>query len=211
MSTSSSPRRKRDAGEAALFPYTELNRSAAGQDASEARQREQEVREAAAREAGRREGEAQAIAQYAAQLQEMRGGLASAIEQFACERRQYFLRAERELVQLALSIARKILHRESSIDPHLLAGMARVLLEQMEQSTKVTVRVHPRQVSDFRMFFAQQTPDRQPEIVEDGTLAPDRCVLQTDFGITETGPEVGLKEIEQGLLDLEAARPHIKP
>ena len=46
-------------------------------------------------------------------------------------------------MQLALAIARKILHREAQVDPLLLAGMVRVALEKIESHTKVSVRVHP--------------------------------------------------------------------
>lgn len=132
------------------------------------------------------------------------------LEQFERERQEYYLRAERELVQLALTIARKILQRESTIDPLLLAGMVRVQLERMNQSTKTNVRVHPDQVSDFRSYFARHLQEMQPEVIEDVSLELHRCVLQSELGTTEIGPDVQLKEIEQGLLDLEAARPHIK-
>jgi len=210
MNTSSSARRKKSRQEPETFPYPEIKSRRGFPDSSQTVEAEQQRREAAAREAGRREGEAQALAAAAGQIEEMRAGIAAALDQFAGERREYYLRVERELVQLALSIARKILHRESAIDPLLLAGMAHVLLERMEQSTKTVVRVSPRQVSDFRMFFAQHIQEKQPEVVEDSSLALDRCVITTELGTTEVGPDIQLKEIEQGLLDLEAARPQIK-
>ena len=212
MSTSSSARRKKVQQDAAAFPYPELGAVAQpfGANPDQPSGAEQKRREAAAWEAGRREGEAQAIAAAGAQLEETRKSISEALEQFARERQEYYRRVERELVQLALSIARKILQRESTIDPLLLAGMVRVQLEGMNQSTRTSVRVHPDQVSDFRSFFARHLPEKQPEVIEDASLELNRCILQTDLGTTEIGPEVQLKEIEQGLLDLEAARPHIK-
>jgi flagellar biosynthesis/type III secretory pathway protein FliH len=89
--------------------------------------------------------------------------------------------------------------------------MVRVALEQISQATRITVRVNPRQVSDFRMFFARHMQEKAPEVVEDGALEPERCGLHTELGTTEIGPEIQLKEIEQGLLDLQAARPHPNP
>jgi flagellar assembly protein FliH len=211
MNTSSSARQKKIKEATAAFPYPELGAYAPGPGASaQAAEEEQKRREASAWEAGRREGEARALAQPAAQLEEIRGGMAAALEQFARERREYYLHVEREVVQLALTIARKILHRESVVDPLLLAGMVRVQLERIDQSTKTVLRVHPQQVSEFRSFFARQLSEKQPDVIEDASLEPDRCVLQTALGTTEIGPEVQLKEIEQGLLDLEAARPHIR-
>jgi flagellar assembly protein FliH len=115
---------------------------------------------------------------------------------------------ENEVVQLALSIARKVLHREAQIDPLLLAGMVRIALEKMESATQVVVRVHPRQVSEFRGYFAQHMGlQNVPEVLEDPAVAADQCVLQTALGTTELGVELQLKEIEQGLFDLLAKRP----
>ena len=48
------------------------------------------------------------------------------------ERQNYYRRIEGEVVELALAIARKILHREVQIDPHALAGIVRVTLEKLD-------------------------------------------------------------------------------
>jgi len=210
MSTSSNAARGKVHTEVMDFPYEELN--ASGISGTQwTSQKDQLQREEAARELALREGEARAKVWFESQLQELRNNAAAAIEKFAQERREYFLAAEREVVQLACSITRKILHRESSLDPLLLAGIVRVALEQISQATRITVRVNPRQVSDFRMFFARQMQEKAPEVVEDPALEPERCVLHTELGTTEIGPEIQLKEIEQGLLDLQAARPHPNP
>jgi flagellar assembly protein FliH len=165
-------------------------------------------REAAAREAGRREGEAQAHAAGEEHLGQIRESVAAALAAFAQDRAQYYQQVETEVVQLALGIARKILHREAQVDPLLLAGMVRITLEKIESATKVIVRVHPQQVSECRSYFAQHMdPLNVPEVVEDPAMQADHCVLQTALGTTEVGVEVQLKEIEQGLFDLLAKRP----
>ncbi len=166
--------------------------------------------DAMTQEAARQAGEAQARARLEAQLAQVREGVRGAVEDFARERTIYYRRVEGEVVQLALSIARKILHREAQLDPFLLAGIVRVALDQIESNTKVMVRVHPRQAAEWRELFRRDpTPQTALEIVDDPTLEPERCVLQTELGTTELGVEVQLKEIEQGLLDLMAQRPPI--
>jgi hypothetical protein len=55
-------------------------------------------------------------------------------------------------VQLALSIARKVLHREAQVDPLLLMGIVRVALERIEGATGVTLAVHPEQVPEWRQL-----------------------------------------------------------
>ena len=194
------------------FPYAELPASGAkGAPPMPAANAEAGVPDNSlvrAVEAARQEGEARARAAFDRQLAEIRDSVHSAVEKFTEERASYYRRVEREVVQLALNIARKILRREAQIDPLMLAGMVRVALERIESGSKVVVRVNPQQVSECRAFFAQHMEPRQvPEVVEDSGLAMHHCVLQTVLGSTELGPEVQLKEIEQGLLDLLGQRP----
>jgi len=164
--------------------------------------------EIAAREAGRREGEAAARVLFDQQLAQIRESVRTTLTDFARERAAYYQQVEGEVVRLALSIARKILRREAQIDPLLLAGMVRVALEKIESATQITVRVHPQQVSECRAYFAQHMEaGKVPEVVEDPSLLLNHCILQTALGTTEVGPEVQLREIEQGLLDLLDRRP----
>lgn len=203
MSTSSNAAQPARSVTAFLYPELPGSTGLASGDSS----KNPTGNETEAREAGRMEGEARARASFEQQVEAMRKSVASAIDKFARERLEYFLAVEQEVVQLAFSIARRILRREAQIDPLLLAGMVRVALEQTAQATNVTVRVHPHQVSDFRMYFARHLQD-PPEVIEDASLPSDGCVLQTSLGKTEIGPEIQLKEIEQGLLDLRSVQPH---
>ena len=204
MSTSSSAARAK--AEPSVFPYQEVS-SGGNSDASPSRAVELQSREEAARAAGLRDGETRALAGYEREIQECRKSVADALGEFARQRGEYFLAVEREVVQLALAIARKILRREAQLDPLLLAGMVRVALDQIHEAGKVTVRVHPAQASDFRIFLSQQLPENPPQVLEDPSLDLAGCVLETSLGKTEIGPQIQLKEIEQGLLDLQAARP----
>lgn len=164
--------------------------------------------EAQARSEGRQEGRGEARQEFQAQLDRERTAIASALAQFTQDRATYFATVEGEVVQLALSIARKILHREAQLDPLLLAGMVRVAMESIDGATAVKLRVHPQNAAAWRDYLSAhlETSDL-PEIVEDATQPPDRCTLETSMGVAVVGVEVQLKEIEQGLLDLLAARP----
>ena len=134
--------------------------------------------------------------------------MSAALAQFTHDRAAYFQRVEGEVVQLALSIARKILHREAQIDPLLLAGIVRVALEKIDGATGVILRIHPQNAAEWRRYLSTHPePSDVPQIVEDPAQPLDRCALETSMGTTTIGVEVQLKEIEQGLMDLLAARP----
>ena len=180
----------------------------AGGSAADAGADEAASREAQARVQGREEGQAAAHKIFEEQLARERSGLTAALAQFTRDRAAYFGKVEAEVVQLALSIAHKILHREAQIDPLLLAGIVRVALEKIDGATGVRLRINPQNAADWHRYLATQLdPADLPEIVEDPAQPTDRCVLETAMGTAVIGLEVQLKEIEQGLMDLLAARP----
>lgn len=157
---------------------------------------------------GRSEGMAESRKLFEDQLAQERARLAAALGEFAAERSAYFRQVESEIVQLALAIARKILHREAQLDPWSLAGMVRVALDQINGATRVVLRVHPQNAAEWQRYLATHLDsDQIPEILEDPAQPPDQCKLETSMGTTTIGLEVQLKEIEQGLMDLLSARP----
>jgi len=166
------------------------------------------AREVQARARGREDALAEARKAFEEQLARERSQLAEMLGQFTRDRAAYFERIESEVVQLALSIARKILHREAQTDPLLLAGIVRVALEQIDGATGVTLRLHPEKADDWRRYFSLHVdPADLPSIVEDASLPLEHCTLATSMGTTNLGIETQLKEIEQGMMDLLAARP----
>jgi flagellar assembly protein FliH len=157
---------------------------------------------------GPSDGETRARADFEKALAETRSQVSGALRQFTRERETYFSRVETEVVQLALSIARKILHRESQIDPLLLTGVVHVALEKLDASTRVRLRTNPEESRFWNEYFSH-AKDIYPtaEVVGDPSLAPGNCVLETDLGETRISLETQLKEIEQGFLDLLEHRP----
>lgn len=160
-----------------------------------------------ARQEGQREGELRARKIFEESLRNERTRIEQALTEFTEERKSYFRRVENEVVQLALAIARKVLHREAQVDPALLAGIVRVSIEQLAESTGVVLRVHPSEEAEWLRFFTESGLAPAPKIVGDAVVPAERCVISTQLGTTEIGIESQLKEIEQGLFDLIAQRP----
>lgn len=170
--------------------------------------RESAAREAQIRAEEYRKGHAEAQQQFDEKAAKERLSVAAALAQFTRDRGNYFQKVEGEVVQLALSIARKVLHREAQLDPLLLAGIVRVALKKMDAATGLVLRLHPQQSADWRHFLATRLePADMPEIVEDASQPLDACVLETAMGTAAFGLEVQLQEIEHGLMDILAARP----
>jgi flagellar assembly protein FliH len=144
--------------------------------------------------------------EYEAELERLRGSVAEAVAGFELQRNDYFARVEAEVVQLALSIAAKILHREAQVDPMLVAALVRMTIEKMREGTSVTVRVSPGRAGAWQQCFSSY-PRLAVRVVEDAEVSEADCVLETDLGTTHVGLDRQLKEVEQGFFDLLALRP----
>ena len=170
-----------------------------------------EEQEKAALDRGAAEGEARARAAFEKQLAVASSGISAGLEQFRSEREAYFARIEPEIVQLALAIARKILHREAQMDPLLLAGMVHVALEKVDTATRVRLRANPVDIHYWNEHFSQgSTAQPGPELIGDATLRQGECALETEIGSTQISLETQLKEIEQGFFDLLEQRPKVR-
>ena len=170
-----------------------------------------ELLERKAYEQGAKEGEARATSGYQIELTQARTAIGTAISEFKTERETYFKRIEPEVVQLALAIARKILHREAQMDPLLLTGMVHVALEKLDSGTCVRMRVNPEDVHAWNEYFLQPgSIPRIPELAGDVTLQPGECAIETEIGSTIISLDTQLKEIEQGFFDLLEQRPQVR-
>jgi flagellar assembly protein FliH len=162
----------------------------------------QQERDDAAKEAEqriRREFEQKLIASSAP--------IAAAIASFDEQRDNYFALVESEVVQLALAIAAKILHRESQVDPMLVATLARLAIENMREGSSVTVRVDPARANSIKAYFAGQPNMSRVEVTADPQLSELDCIVETDLGSANFGLDTQLKEVERGFFDLLALRP----
>lgn len=140
-------------------------------------------------------------------IQAARAPIAAAVVQFQEQRNEYFAKVESEVVQLALAIARKILHREAQVDPMLVAALVRIAVEKLREGSSVTIHVHPRRVASWSQYFAAQVSAVRVEVEEDPALSELDCIVETELGTANFGLDTQLKEVEQGFFDLLALRP----
>jgi flagellar assembly protein FliH len=162
---------------------------------------------AEAYDAARREQESEQ-AKRAAHAQ---AGLTHVIEEFAAERDHYFAQVEREVVNLALAVASRILHRETQMDPLLLSGAVKVALGQLSESTEVQLHV-PSNEAELWTEMLRLMPNLplRPVILPDDRLEAGECKLETILGGVDLGVRAQLAEIERGFFDLLEQRGRIR-
>lgn len=133
--------------------------------------------------------------------------IAAAIVAFEEQRDEYFARVESEVVQLALSIAAKILHREAQVDPMLVATLVRMAIEKMNEGSSISVRVGPGRVEGMKAYFDGHPNTSRIQVTADSQLSDHDCIVETELGSANFGLDTQLKEVERGFFDLLALRP----
>jgi len=165
----------------------------------------------AGREQGRTEGrqaerDAQAPAHATAETRRARQAV-ELIESFAEERDRFLLAVEREVVELALAVAARILRREAQMDPLLLTGAVRVALGQLSASTQVRLLVPPAELDLWTETIALLPRLRvRPAVVPKEGMRLGDCMIETELGSVDLGIRAQLSEIERGFFDRAGGR-----
>jgi flagellar biosynthesis/type III secretory pathway protein FliH len=103
----------------------------------------------------------------------------------------FFRAAERQVVDLALQIAQKVVEREIENMPDLAVNVVRGALEEMDARTAVRVRVNPEDVELLRRRWAQVVPPG---------ISPERIELQADERVRSGGAVI---ETTHGQVDAQ--------
>jgi flagellar assembly protein FliH len=147
-------------------------------------------------EAGRQQGDRQAQAELLPVVERLNASIAGIADMRPDLRR----RAERDVVQLALLIAKRVLHRQLSVDEGALTAIARVAFERLTRSESYTVTVHPR----FAEAVKSALPGNQTSRVHvepDPNCEPGTLIVHSAEGVIDASVDAQLEEISRGLAD----------
>ena len=146
------------------------------------------------------EGRAVGHDQAAAELKPVIDRLSRSLADLASLRSRVRKSAEADLLKLAIAVARRVLHRELTLDPGSIEGLIRVALEKLESRELCRVRVHPDQEPVIRTLLARFSA-APVELTPDHTLQCGDVLFETSHGTLDGSIEAQLEEIERGFAD----------
>lgn len=156
-------------------------------------------------EQGRREGivegERGGAESERAVLNPVMDRLAATLDELAAFRARFRREAEGELLKLSVAVARKILRRELTVDPHSLLGILKGALETMNRAEVLCIRTSVSDSSYLNGELAALGLPEQVEIIADRTLEAGSLVLETRRGKIDASVQTQLLEIENGFAD----------
>ena len=154
---------------------------------------------ATAHRRGFSEGEANAKAGPAAEMEVVTQRLAQSVRELVQLRPRLRRDAEADVVRLSLAIARRILHREMSMDPAAMQALAQVALQKLGRQEISRVYVHPSQAPAIQA--ALESAGHRPEVISETTRESGALIFETNQGMLDASVNAQLEEIERGLTD----------
>ncbi|HEU0120712.1 MAG TPA: FliH/SctL family protein [Bryobacteraceae bacterium] len=153
------------------------------------------------REEGRAEGERSGAAAANAAVQPLLDRMTASIGELASYRARFRRESEPELLRLSIAIAKKIVRRELTIDPHTLLGILKAALELINQAEVLSVRMSPEDVALIGPRVAKLGLPDKVEVTPDRTLERGAVVIDTRRGQIDASIQTQLAEIENGFAD----------
>lgn len=161
---------------------------------------------------GYAQGERAGAEASASRAEAMLRRLAQTLDELQALRSDLIRRTEREVVELSLAIAKKVLQREVSLDHDLLLAMARVALDRLSDMSSASIRLHP---EDYAGVMLGRGPSpvttHGVQIVADAAVRRGGCVVQSEFGSVDIGVATQIDELTHALFGDEAHAPAATP
>jgi len=152
-------------------------------------------------EQGFRAGETATRQSLEAGLREAASALAAAISEVAVQRHETIRHAEADTVRLAIEIARRVLHREVSVDPSALSALVAAALEKLRNQEIYRVRIHPDLEKLLKSSLEQFGRSAALEVLPDPKLPRGAVTFEIARGALDASVDTQLREIERGLVD----------
>jgi flagellar assembly protein FliH len=119
------------------------------------------------------------------------------------QRGEIFRQAEREIIELALAIARRIITVQAESTPEIVIDSARKAVKLLLDRTNLVVKVAPEQEMFIRenidRLYEMDDRIQKIDIETDRRVGPGGCMLDTESGNVDARIETELQNIEDTL------------
>ncbi|MEO7191679.1 MAG: FliH/SctL family protein [Vicinamibacterales bacterium] len=149
---------------------------------------------------GRARGEQIAEAEASREFRTTAAGLATIISEISDLRRGILHRTERQVVQLALAIAERIVHHQLELNPDLLLVIAMTATQRLGERAAAVVHLNP---ADFEVLAGRANVSSTLTLSADPAVGRGGCVIKSAFGEIDAGIEAQIRELSREFLGSE--------
>ena len=127
--------------------------------------------------------------------------LTESFDELATVRTELLRRSEQQTVQLALTIAQRLIQREISLDRTILVAMAHAALDRLAECVSATIRLHPDDYAAVVATLPTPNPDGHVQVTPDTTVGRGGCIVESDFGLMDVSHQAQLDELARAMLN----------
>jgi len=159
--------------------------------------------EKAAYQKGFLQGEKTATENSERKLESAMKHYAESISEIQGFRSSLYKQVEREVVKLALAVAKKIVHREVRIDTEIIQTLVRVALGHVSEKSAVTICLNPEDYAYLleRREDLSRSEGRDIAFLADKSIERGGCLIQTVCGDIDARVEEKFREVEQAFFE----------
>jgi flagellar assembly protein FliH len=130
-----------------------------------------------------------------------------AVQELGAFRARLRDRYERELLEVALGVAKKVVQQELTARPEIWLGMLRAGIRRTVEREHIVVRV-PAPLAEF---LRERTPElraaledvKELAVVDDPALPPGGCLVESRFGDVDLGVDTQIEAARAALVSAE--------
>jgi flagellar assembly protein FliH len=149
---------------------------------------------------GYEQGERAAADAARVQTEAVLSRVAETLKELSGLRRAILRDAERDMVQLSLAIAQRVVRREVFVDREVVVAIARVALERLGEKQGVTVRLHPDDHAYALARHGAQWAGEGIAVIADADVPAGGCRVTSPGGTIDTGIDAQFAELARGML-----------
>jgi flagellar assembly protein FliH len=132
--------------------------------------------------------------------------ISAAISELERIRERLHRQTERDLIRLAVTVAERVIHRETVLDPDALAGLVKAGFGKVQARDVARVKMHPA-LEPVVTKTLEACGAREMVLMPDASLRPGELLFETSQGVLDASVHTQLSEIERSLLDQLGAGP----
>ncbi len=157
---------------------------------------------------GRQEGRAEAFAAaqeaFSKEQTQLVATLNDALNQVDRQKRGLLAAAYRDLIELAIAIARRVVKRIGETDRDVVIENAREIIERIGRRSDMVLEVHPDDLDAMRTFaatlFAEGEQRTHVHIVSDASIDPGGCRYRSGDSVVDAGLDAQVNQIARLVL-----------
>jgi len=126
-----------------------------------------------------------------------------AILEIGKTRSSLYSQIEREVVTLAVAVARKIVHREIQVDHDIIQTLVRVALSHVAEKSAVTIHLNPVDYNYLldRRGELSQSEGRDISLLADKSIERGGCLIQTNCGDIDARIDEEFRTVEHSFFE----------